>query len=129
MSEWLDTPPALADGSVPAAADEAATKPGVETIYPDSESWVTDWLYAYSPTPSLWCAHWVEHPPAAARLHALWEAWEVAQADGPPAMSSWWNYHHDTHLAALTASRGPFAACQQGHRRAPVWRDHVAPQR
>lgn len=125
MTAWLDEPPTAAPTEAPEPSP-APAKP--TTIHPDSATWVTEWLYVYSPKPTHWCLDWAQHhPAAAARIHALWEAWEVAQADGPPAMSSWWIYHHDTHMGVLTSARGPFAACQSGHRPTPVWKDDHAP--
>lgn len=126
MSNWLDEPP-TAQPTEPAPAPAPAEP---KWIYPDSVTWVHEWLYVYSPKPPVWCFQWAEHhPPAAARLHALWEAWEIAQADGPPAMSSWWVYHFDAHMAALTSPRGVFAACQSGHRHTTSWRDDHVSQR
>lgn len=58
-----------------------------------------------------WCAKWWEHPEAIARLEHVWEAFEAARREPPPAMSSWWRDHLDHHMARLTDPRGPFEQC------------------
>lgn len=58
-----------------------------------------------------WCARWWEHPEAIARLEHVWEAFEAARREPPPAMSSWWRDHLDHHMGRLTDPRGPFEQC------------------
>jgi len=58
-----------------------------------------------------WCALWWEHPEAIARLEHVWEAFEAARREPPPAMSSWWRDHLDHHMGRLTDPRGPFEQC------------------
>ena len=61
-----------------------------------------------------WCEDWWAHREAAARIEALWAAWELAQAEGGASPSQWWVYHFAPHWAALTDARGPFAGCTGG---------------
>lgn len=94
--------------------DPTATDP-VGPEFPHLVAWVEQWL---APTlrhqlrgTEKWCRRWWAHPEAAARLGALWAAWEVASAEGGSAMSQWWLYHFDGHWPRMTDSRGPFAGC------------------
>lgn len=94
--------------------------PTLEEIQPaqafeDSAAWCDQWLDRFTALPDTWCDRWAEHPEAAARIHALWEAWETAFADGGGAMSTWWLIHHAGHMDVLASSRGPFARCHNGH--------------
>lgn len=88
----------------------------LKQVYPHLAAWVEDWL---SPTmrrrvtnSMKWCERWWAHPEAAARLTALWAAWEVANAEGGSSMSTWWIYHFDSHWPQLTDPHGPFEACR-----------------
>jgi hypothetical protein len=104
--------------SVPEPTDDwdpTVTDPAPGPVYDSLPAWVEDWL---SPTVRRhvrntvkWCGRWWAHPEAAARLGALWAAWEVAMAEGGSAMSQWWVYHFDSHWPVLTDAQGPFAGC------------------
>ncbi|TWE07375.1 DUF4913 domain-containing protein [Rudaeicoccus suwonensis] len=77
-----------------------------------------------------WCAKWWEHPEAITRLEHVWEAFEAARREPPPAMSSWWRDHLDHHMARLTDPRGPFEHCDHTtgtHRCLPPWNADPAP--
>lgn len=92
----------LADGPPPAFLDE------VDWF----EGWLAPVVRRQLKAGTYWCARWRDHPEAAERLQALWEAWEAARAEGGNAMSYWWTVHFDAHWGVLTDSaRGSFAAC------------------
>ncbi|MET7887804.1 DUF4913 domain-containing protein [Streptomyces avermitilis] len=64
-----------------------------------------------------WCHLWWEHPPAVARLHALWLAWQELTdpaACGYTGPSVWHRDHLDPCLRELRGSSGPFAGCTKG---------------
>jgi len=63
----------------------------------------------------LWCAKWWKHPEAVNRLWALWRAYEAFRAQGGTALSAWWVYHVDSHLAVVMGEWGPFWRCRKGH--------------
>jgi len=101
--------------------------------YPHVEKWVQEW---FAPVVAVrlaagdtgrgltWCAPWWAHPGVAARLHALWQAWEAArQSRDAAAMSSWWTSHADHHLRALLdGEHGPMWRCSPTqHRPSPTW--------
>lgn len=61
-----------------------------------------------------WCASWWEHPPAVARLHAAWLAWQELtnpETCGLTGPSVWHRDHLDPMLSQLRAADGPFAGC------------------
>ncbi|OII64310.1 hypothetical protein BJP40_00125 [Streptomyces sp. CC53] len=61
-----------------------------------------------------WCASWWQHPPAVARLHACWLAWQEltnAETCGLTGPSVWHRDHLDPMLSQLRAADGPFAGC------------------
>lgn len=61
-----------------------------------------------------WCHLWFEHPPAVARLHALWLAWQELTDPvgcGYTGPSVWHRDHLDPCLRELRGSGGPFAGC------------------
>ncbi|MGV9277744.1 DUF4913 domain-containing protein [Streptomyces griseosporeus] len=63
---------------------------------------------------SKWCHLWFEHPPAVARLHALWLAWQELTdptSCGYTGPSVWHRDHLDPCLRELRAPNGPFAGC------------------
>lgn len=87
------------------------------TLFPDSGTWVAEWLAPVVRRPMkagvVWCPQWWAHPEALVRVDALWRAWETARTAGGEGMSLWWITHFESHWAALTDSvRGPFAACK-----------------
>jgi len=68
-----------------------------------------------------WCPQWHHHPEAAARLTALWKAFEALRVDPGAGMSTWWIEHADPMMAALTAQDGTFRNCDsQQHRNPPA---------
>jgi len=62
-----------------------------------------------------WCTRWYEHDEVIARLEALRRAWEEHVVQPGSSMSSWYIYHYDPHLTALTSPGGPFWQCSPGH--------------
>ncbi|CAL9677761.1 hypothetical protein SUDANB105_08072 (plasmid) [Streptomyces sp. enrichment culture] len=61
-----------------------------------------------------WCHLWFEHPPAVARLHACWLAWQELTDPatcGYTGPSVWHRDHLDPCLRELRASSGPFGGC------------------
>jgi hypothetical protein len=96
--------------------------------YRDLPAWVEEWFVPTirrSMRSSMkWCERWWAHPEAAARLGAMWAAWEVANADGGSAMSQWWLSHFEPHWNILIDAHGPFSGCGEGRcrhaRRLPV---------
>lgn len=99
---------------------EAATDPETddgedaqqEPVYDDVAAFVTGWLVPRSERLPAWCDSWWLHPLALTRLRALWESWEVANAEGGAAMSQWLKDDFDHHITTLTAKGGPFHDCQ-----------------
>ncbi|MCG3042827.1 DUF4913 domain-containing protein [Streptomyces sp. S1A] len=64
-----------------------------------------------------WCHLWFEHPPAVARLHACWLAWQELTDPatcGYTGPSVWHRDHLDPCIRELRASSGPFAGCTKG---------------
>lgn len=92
--------------------------PPAEQVFPDAETWMVEWLVPTIRRPMkagvLWCPQWWRHPEALARLDAAWRAWEAARNTSGEGMSLWWITHFESHWAALTSERGPFAACKDG---------------
>ncbi|MBV9820853.1 MAG: DUF4913 domain-containing protein [Actinobacteria bacterium] len=63
-------------------------------------------------TQAKWCPHWTEHPAAAWRLTALWQAWEQLPDDDPDKICAWWLDRADATMTALCDPvRGPFTGC------------------
>ena len=66
-----------------------------------------------------WCPEWWRHAEAAARLEALWLAWEYFRLESPPTtgMSVWFRDHADPHMGVLLSPDGPFKGCSpdDGH--------------
>lgn len=101
--------------------------------YPNTATWVSEWL---CPTMEreitrsvAWCPMWWDHPEAAERLDALWEAWELGRLGGGTWKSAWWVQHADRHLSRLChPDTGPFGHCHSTHRRdTPAWRSEPIP--
>lgn len=89
----------------------------LEPIYTDVAAFVTGWLAPRSERLPAWCDSWWLHPLALTRLRALWESWEVANAEGGAAMSKWLIYDYDHHVTKLTTKGGPFYECHNGQHR------------
>ena len=85
--------------------------------YRDLMAWVENWLSPtvrrYLRSTDRWCERWWAHPEAAARLGAMWAAWEVANVEGGASLSQWWLSHFDNHWPSLIDSHGPFAGCRK----------------
>jgi hypothetical protein len=65
-------------------------------------------------TTAPWCEVWWEHPPAVARLHALWLAWQeltTPEVGGYTGPSVWARDHLRPTIDELRAPNGPFAGC------------------
>ncbi|WP_406079043.1 DUF4913 domain-containing protein [Micromonospora sp. NBC_00858] len=70
-------------------------------------------------TTAPWCPQWWAHAEAVARLHALWLAWQDANAPGRDmqSISSWIRDHLDVGMTTLRDPSGPFAGCKRGSHR------------
>lgn len=83
--------------------------------YSTLEEWIDDWLAPNVLRPGglggAWCAQWWAHPEAAARLEALWMAWEAARTEGGEALSRWWTVDWASHWKALSSKTGTFNSC------------------
>lgn len=131
----IDTPDDDApDPAGLASAAEEAADAAIPRCYPNAAQWVAEWLvlhYGRDNPGFRWCRRWWDHPEAAARLEALWQAWETARADedDPAAMSSWWLEHADPHMQLLGSEAGPFAQCDatSGAHHAPATLPVVSP--
>lgn len=99
----------------PETDDDENAEP--EPIYTDVAAFVTGWLAPRSERLPAWCDSWWLHPLALTRLRALWQSWEVANAEGGAAMSKWLIYDYDHHITKLTTKGGPFYECHNGHHR------------
>ncbi len=88
------------------------------TVYVDVAQFVSGWLAPRSERVPAWCEQWWKHPMALTRLRALWQSWEVANAEGGAAMSKWLMYDFDHHMNKLTAKPGgTFHECNGGNHR------------
>lgn len=60
-----------------------------------------------------WCAQWELHDEAVAIMRALWETWELAEAQPVPsdARAVWHRDFKATLLDQLFAESGPFHSC------------------
>ncbi|WP_405177157.1 DUF4913 domain-containing protein [Nocardia sp. NBC_01377] len=67
---------------------------------------------------TVWCDQWWRHGEAAARLTAVWRAWERWHRDERGGLSYWLVQHADRHMKQLFDPRGPFKYCsvRNGHR-------------
>ncbi|GAB7046237.1 DUF4913 domain-containing protein [Catenuloplanes indicus] len=77
-------------------------------------------VYGREVTTTLpWCPQWWEHLEAVARLHALWLAWQDANAPGAAlqSLSAWHRDHLNLTLPVLRDPSGPFAGCKRGSHR------------
>src|SRR4051794_4618805 len=89
-------------------------------FYPNLGEWVTKWLARVGRTPTdgahrSICTEWWRHEAAVYRLRTMWDAWEVAEAEGGAAPSEWL-LSADLHMDKLLAPDGPFKGCGKGHR-------------
>jgi hypothetical protein len=131
--------PHLPTGAEPPAPQEdgCATAPlwpaGSSPLYPDTASWVVEWLCPRMEREITrtveWCPRWRDHPEAVERLDALWEAWEFGRIGGGSWKSAWWLTHADRHLPRLChPDTGPFGHCHTRHRRdTKAWSSEPAP--
>jgi hypothetical protein len=116
---------ALEQGHASQGASAPATAPAddADTVYANTEEWVTEWLSRVfgrrlSPT-TRWCAHWREHPEACWRLEGMWRAWEASRYDIWLGVSIWVNVHFDPSWAILTSADGTFRACDRDNHTTP----------
>lgn len=65
-----------------------------------------------------WCKKWWAHPEAAARLGALWHAWEhLRLADPNEGMARWFVQYGDPIMRELTSPNGTFYHCKDEEHR------------
>lgn len=105
--------PDVLDADTLGFADEAE---GPVPVYGSVTEWVQQWLLVIvrprtGGTRTSWCHRWWEHTEAVSRLGALWASWEVTNAEGGSAPSTWWVHHFGPQWAVITAPDGPFSAC------------------
>lgn len=116
-------------GEEPAEADEWQFPPFIllldPPLYDDELRALIEWVegvlvpgYLAEPSSDArWCHLWFEHPPAVARLHALWLAWQELTdpaSCGYTGPSVWHRDHLDPCIRELRSSSGPFAGCTKG---------------
>lgn len=65
--------------------------------------------------PVRWCRQWWNHESVMMRLIALWQAYEVAYAEGGGAVSTWMLDHADRHFDRIMAEGGPLSECRSDH--------------
>lgn len=65
--------------------------------------------------PIRWCKQWWNHESVMMRLTALWQAYEVAYAEGGGAVSTWMLDHADRHFDRIMAEGGPLSECRSDH--------------
>ncbi|MDR6794609.1 hypothetical protein J2W89_003791 [Pseudarthrobacter oxydans] len=65
--------------------------------------------------PIRWCRQWWNHESVMMRLTALWQAYEVAYAEGGGAVSTWILDHADRHFDRIMSEGGPLSECRKDH--------------
>ncbi|MEQ4568505.1 DUF4913 domain-containing protein [Paenarthrobacter sp. CAP02] len=115
-------------------ADEPEPEPGEETPEPEPAFRTVYDFYegVYGPlyehfdsnpgvlqqrgtAPIRWCRQWWNHESVMMRLTALWQAYEVAYAEGGGAVSTWMLDHADRHFDRIMAEGGPLSECRSDH--------------
>ncbi len=94
-----------------------------ELLYPDLNSWVTNFLSCIYERPTgsqkrTWCPQWWKHDEAVYRLQALWLSWEYTRVnDGPNGAATWLVNYADPIMNVLFDLEGPFEGCDvnRGH--------------
>ena len=87
-----------------------------EPQYPTVDEWVEQ-VYVttfirWESDSVRWCPKWWAHPEAVVRLRALWQTWEVADADtGLAGMANWLRDYLDPLRVGLHDPAGPFSGC------------------
>lgn len=124
-SVWDDEPPAAGD------IEEDAP---VEPAYSSLPEFVSNFLlptWIHQTQQGCWCIKWWEHPEAVVRLEALWHAFEAMRQVPGESLSSWFLFHRDPHMHALTTREtSPFFKCDVAkgtHVLAPTWPEEPAP--
>jgi hypothetical protein len=85
-----------------------------DTCFDTVGDWVEGWLVPlWRRAPRRWCPQWWRHPEAAARLDAMWQAWEQLRLEPGVGPSVFLRDHLDPHMAVLTSDEGPFARCEE----------------
>lgn len=72
-------------------------------------------LAGRGPAPIRWCKQWWNHESVMMRMTALWQAYEVAYAEGGGAVSTWMLDHADRHFDRIMAEGGPLSECRSDH--------------
>lgn len=82
-----------------------------------------------------WCEQWWLHPAALFALDALWESFEAARLEPPPAIAAWARDFFWPFMTELTREDGVFRSCvprggdhRSGHTPESPWPDDTPPQ-
>lgn len=104
---------------------EEAPEPAFRTVYDFYEGIYGPLYEHYDSSPGVlaqrgdqgirWCRQWWNHESVMMRLTALWQAYEVAYAEGGGAVSTWMLDHADRHFDRIMAEGGPLSECRKDH--------------
>ncbi|KNH15980.1 hypothetical protein ACU18_15355 [Arthrobacter sp. ZBG10] len=104
---------------------EEAPEPAFRTVYDFYEGVYGPLYEHYDSSPGVlaqrgttairWCRQWWNHESVMMRLTALWQAYEVAYAEGGGAMSTWMLDHADRHFDRIMTEGGPLSECRSNH--------------
>ena len=124
--EITDSTDTQVDAKAPAAEDtEETPEPAFRTVYDFYEGIYGPLYEHYDSRPGVlaqrgtppiqWCRQWWNHESVMMRLTALWQAYEVAYAEGGGALSTWMLDHADRHFDRIMAEGGPLSECRSDH--------------
>ena len=100
--------------------------PAPTNVYADFREFFTEalsvWFERGNPVPGgvQWCPRWWLHPEAAARVTALWLAWEACNRDGGTAPAAWWVNYADPIMRELFEPQAAFAGCSPARSHRPA---------
>ena len=123
-ADRVDREAAAADAERAAAAAEPAAPALQFTTLPAFVAFFTE-LYrreVFEAPERVWCPQWWQHAEAAARLEAIWRAYEALRHEPGTGMSVWFLVHVDPHMSQLLAPHGTFRGChaKRGHSTSPL---------
>jgi len=124
--EITDSTDIQVDAAAPAAEEtEETPEPAFRTVYDFYEGIYGPLYEHYDSRPGVlaqrgtapirWCRQWWNHESVMMRLTALWQAYEVAYAEGGGAVSTWMLDHADRHFDRIMAEGGPLSECRADH--------------
>lgn len=127
LETWIQGfPSPEADEPAPEPVEGASEpEPAFRTVYDFYEGIYGPLYEHYDSSPGVmatrgtkeirWCRQWWNHESVMMRLIALWQAYEVAYAEGGGAMSTWMLDHADRHFDRIMAEGGPLSECRANH--------------